>query len=344
MNLLEYEAKEILRRYNIPVPNGFIVKNPEDLRKVKPPYVLKAQIGHGSRKKHGLIKITNNYNEALEFYNYLRSKNLDVYLEEFFEHEAEIYLSITCNRQNGKITILASTFGGVDIEDIDEKYIIRKDLSILEENSPYVFREVIRRLGLRGEIFKKVSDVFYKMYKIFIEKDCLLVEINPLGIRGNDLMALDAKIIIDDDAYFRQGFSKLDVNYTKLDGNIGCIVNGAGLAMATLDMIILKGGKPANFLDIGGGASKEVMKNAIRKVLSNKNVKVLLINILGGITRCDEIAEAIIECLNEINIPLVVRLRGTNEDKGIEILRKEGINVYKSLEEAIDMAIKLSKI
>lgn len=343
MNLFEYEAKKILKDYGIPVPNGFLIENENDLYKHETPFVLKAQVKYGSRKKQGLIRIVKDMEEAKNFYKYLRDKGFKVYLEEYVEHDEELFLSITCNRENGKISLLASRHGGIDIEEVDEKYIIRRDVSILEEISPFIFREIVRKLNLKSNVLRKVSDIFYKMYKIFLDKDCILVEINPLGIGNDEPIALDAKIIIDDDAYFRQGFKKSDVNFVPLDGNIGCIVNGAGLAMATLDMIISKGGSPANFFDVGGGASKEIIKEAITKVLSNRNVRVLFINILGGITRCDEVAKAIVECLDIINIPLVVRLRGTNEEEGIKILRSKGIIVYKSLEEAVEKAINLSK-
>ncbi len=343
MNLTEYESKKILEAYNIPIPKGKIVKDIEDLNHIPLPHVLKAQVKYGSRKKQGLIKIARSLDESISFYRYLRDQGYQIYVEEYIKHERELYLSIFCNREDGTVTLLASKFGGVDIEEIDKKHIIRKDLNITDENSPFIFREIVRKLDLKGIIFRKVSDIFYKMYRIFVEKDCLLVEINPLGIVENDAVALDAKIILDDDAYFRQNFERKDVNYVILNGNIGCIVNGAGLAMATMDMIKMYGGEPANFLDIGGGADKERMKAAIRKVLENKNVRVLLINILGGITRCDEIARAIVECLDIITVPIVVRLRGTNEEEGISILKEAGINVYKSLDEAIKAAINLSK-
>ncbi len=347
MRLFEYEAKKIFSEYGIKVPKSVVVSNIEDLKKVDfYPVALKAQVLHGSRGKAGLIKFANSYEEAVEKVKELKKFCEKILAEEKIDIDKELYLSVVVDRTVGKPLIIASSEGGVDIEDVEKEKIIKKHVDVFTGLNPYEAREIARKICEDNEIFKKVSDVIYKLYRLFREKDCYLAEINPLAISGSDAIALDAKIIVDEDAYYRQGFEKKgELAYVELSGNVGCIVNGAGLAMATLDTLKHFDLEPANFLDIGGGASEEVMKKALKLVLSNERVRLIFINILGGITRCDEVARGIVGALKELKTekPVIVRLVGTNEDEGRRILEDAGIYVFSDMIEAVKKAKEVVK-
>ncbi len=351
MKLYEYEAKKIFSEYGIKVPRGKVVSTVEDLKDIDFfPIALKAQVLHGSRGKAGLIKFANNYNEALENFKELKKFCEKILVEEKINIDKELYLSIIVDRSIGKPLVVASGEGGVDIEEVEEEKIIKKHIDIFTGLKPYEAREIARKICNNNEIFKKVSDVIYKLYRLFRERDCYLAEINPLAISGNDVIALDAKLIVDEDAYYRQNFErKEELAYVELDGNVGCIVNGAGLAMATLDTLKHFGLEPANFLDIGGGADEKVMKRALKLVAGNDKTKLIFINILGGITRCDEVAKGIVSALNEIKKelkvekPIIVRLIGTNEEEGRKILENYGIYVFSDMIEAVKKAKEVFK-
>ncbi len=347
MRLYEYEAKKIFSQYGIKVPRSVVLSDIEELRSIDfYPVALKAQVLHGSRGKAGLIKFAENYNDAVEKAKELKRFCDKILVEEKVKIDKELYLSVIVDRTYGKPLVVASSEGGVDIEDVEEEKILKKHVDIFTGLKPYEAREIARKICDDNEVFKKVSDVIYKLYKIFREKDCYLVEINPLAISDKDVLALDAKIIIDEDAYYRQGFEKKgELAYVELNGYVGCIVNGAGLAMATLDTLKHFGLEPANFLDIGGGASREIMKKALKLVAENEKTKLIFINILGGITRCDEVARGIVSALEELKTkkPVIVRLVGTNEEEGRKILENAGIYVFSDMIDAIKKAKEVLK-
>ncbi len=356
MNLLEYESKRIFQEYGIPIPKGKIAGSPEEAGEIAEnlgEVVLKAQVQVGGRGKAGGIKFVSSPEEAVRVAEELLDMQIKGFkvekllVEEKLKIEKEFYAGITVDRAKGKAVFMVSREGGVDIEEIAKKSpekILTLKIHTLRDFYPYHARELASFLGLSGENFKQASKVLLSLYKLFKEKDATLAEINPLVIANGRIYAADAKIVVDEDAWFRQDFSKgKDLPYVELSGNIGCIVNGAGLAMATMDTIKHLGGEPANFLDIGGGAGSDVMEKALKRVASHPNVRVILINILGGITRCDEIAKGIVEASSEIEKPLVVRLRGTKEKEGVEILRKAGYAVERDMIKACEIAIARAK-
>jgi succinyl-CoA synthetase beta subunit len=367
MNVHEHQAKDILRKYGVPVPRGVVVDKPEKAREAAEQLggrvVVKAQIHAGGRGKGGGVKLAKDPAEAVELAAKIIGMNLvthqtgpegrlvhKVLIEEALNIDKELYLGITLDRKLGMPVIMASRQGGMEIEEVaerDPKAIFREPVDGVLGAQPFQARRIAYALGLEGNAFKKCVDFIQKLMRAYIETDASLLEINPLLVtREEDVIALDCKLNFDDNANFRHKeyaelrdlneedpleveASKYGLNYIKLDGNVGCMVNGAGLAMATMDIIKLAGGEPANFLDVGGGASAEQVKNAFRIILSDKNVKAILINIFGGIMRCDRIASGVVEASKEVGlpVPVVVRLEGTNVELGKEILASSGLNL-----------------
>jgi succinyl-CoA synthetase beta subunit len=365
MKVHEYQAKEILRRYAVPTPRGVVVDNPEDARKAAEELggrvVVKAQIHAGGRGKGGGVKLAKDPEEAVALTKQILGMTLvthqtgpegrlvrKVLIEEALNIDKELYLSITLDRRLGMNVIMASAQGGMDIEEVAERdpdAIFREPVDSVLGVQPFQARQVAYALGLTGDAFKRCVDFVQKLGKAYVEMDAALAEINPLLVtKEGDVLALDCKMSFDDNALFRHKdvlemrdlheedpleveSSKFGLNYIKLDGNVGCMVNGAGLAMATMDIVKLAGGEPANFLDVGGGASAEQVKNAFRIILSDPHVKAILINIFGGIMRGDRIAEGVVSASREVGlpVPVVVRLEGTNVELGKEILAKSGL-------------------
>ncbi|HEX8254830.1 MAG TPA: ADP-forming succinate--CoA ligase subunit beta [Thermoanaerobaculia bacterium] len=365
MKVHEYQAKEILRRYGVPTPRGIVVENPEDARQAATELggrvVVKAQIHAGGRGKGGGVKLAKDPEEAVALAKQIIGMNLvthqtgptgqlvrKVLIEEALNIDKELYLGITLDRRSGMNVIMASSQGGMDIEEVaahDPNAIHREPVDSVLGVQPFQARQVAYALGLEGLAYKQCVDFVQKLFRAYVETDASLAEINPLLVtKEGNVLALDAKMTFDDNAMFRHKdfaemrdlheedpleveASKFGLNYIKLDGNVGCMVNGAGLAMATMDIIKLAGGEPANFLDVGGGASAEQVKNAFRIILSDKNVKAILINIFGGIMRGDRIAEGVVSASREVGlpVPVVVRLEGTNVDLGKKILAESGL-------------------
>ncbi len=365
MKVHEYQAKEILRRYGVPTPRGIVVDNPEAARAAAKELggrvVVKAQIHAGGRGKGGGVKLAKDPDEAVELAKKIIGMTLvthqtglegrlvgKVLIEEALNIDKELYLGITLDRRIGMPVIMASKQGGMEIEEVAERdpsAIHREPIDGVLGTLPFQARAVANALGLTGDSYKKCIDFVQKLMRCYIEMDASLAEINPLLVtKEGDVLALDCKMNFDDNALFRHKdvaemrdlkeedaleveASQFGLNYIKLDGNVGCMVNGAGLAMATMDIIKLAGGQPANFLDVGGGASAEQVRNAFRIILSDANVKAILINIFGGIMRCDRIAEGVVSASREVGlpVPVVVRLEGTNVELGKEILAKSGL-------------------
>ena len=365
MKVHEYQAKEILRRYGVPTPRGIVVDNADDARKAAEQLggrvVVKAQIHAGGRGKGGGVKLAKTPDEAAEFTQKMIGWTLvthqtgpegrvvnKVLIEEALNIDKELYLGITLDRKLGCPVVMASKQGGMEIEEVAERdpsAIFREPIDAVLGPQPFQARAIAYALGLEGDAYKKCVDFMQKLVRCYIETDAALAEINPLLItKEGDVLALDCKLSFDDNAMFRHKdflelrdlneedpleveASKFGLNYIKLDGNVGCMVNGAGLAMGTMDIIKLAGGEPANFLDVGGGASAEQVKNAFRIILSDKNVKAILINIFGGIMRGDRIAEGVVSAAKEVGlpVPVVVRLEGTNVELGKKILAESGL-------------------
>ena len=372
MNIHEHQAKEILREYGAPVSQGVVIfsldKIKEEVKKLSSKeFVLKAQIHAGGRGKAGGVKLVKDLDELKKEAEIMMGKVLithqtgpegkevkRLYIEEASDISKEYYLSCLVDRESSKIAFISSTEGGMDIEKvaketpnkiITNKIDLKKSGPLTEEIS-----NIISVFNFNKEQKKSAESLIKSLYKIIIEKDASLIEINPLIItKDNNLLCLDAKMNFDDNAIFRRPeilklrdfneedpaeieASKYDLAYIKLNGSIGCMVNGAGLAMATMDIIKLYGEEPANFLDVGGGASKEKVSAAFKLILSDKNVKGILINIFGGIMRCDVLAQGVVDAAKEINlsVPLVVRLAGTNFKEGKEILDKSNLKILSA--------------
>jgi len=361
LKIHEYQAKEILRRYGVATPRGKVTDDPEEARRICEELggrcVVKAQIHAGGRGKGGGVKLAKSPEEARELAGTILGMQLvthqtgpegqlvrKVLIEETAAIAQELYLSITLDRGRGKPVVMASSQGGMDIEEVaakDPQAIFRQAIDPHLGILPFEARAVAAGLGLKGQTAGKAAKQVTALVKAYLDTDASLAEINPLMVTaGGDVMALDAKMNFDDNALFRHKdvlemrdlaeenpleveASKFNLNYIKLDGNIACMVNGAGLAMATMDIIKLYGGEPANFLDVGGGASQEAVKNAFRILVSDPNVRAVLINIFGGIARTDRIARGVvgaIEELGNVSLPVVVRLEGTNVEEGRRIL------------------------
>ncbi len=386
MNLHEYQAKQLIAKYGISVPKGIAIKSPDELDQSiaqldSSAYVIKAQIHAGGRGKAGGVKIVTSKKEAAEVVNSLIHKKLVTYqnkpdgqpvdtllIEESCDIEKELYFSILVDRQSEKIVVIASSAGGMEIEEISKnnpEKIIKETCSPINGLMDYQSRNIAFALGLPNEMINDFVKFARSAFKSFIENNLALLEINPLVIDSHKkIIALDCKINVDDNALYKQktlaelrDWSQNDskeaeafaagLNYIALNGNIGCMVNGAGLAMATMDLIKLCGGEPANFLDVGGGATAETVAKAFKIILDDKNVQVVLVNIFGGIMRCDIIAEGIIAAIKEvgIKIPIVVRLEGTNVDLGKKLLQTSGLNIKaaNTLTEAATIATSLIK-
>ena len=369
MNIHEHQAKELLREYKVPVLKGFVAFNSKELEENMdilkgPKWVVKAQIHAGGRGKGGGVKVVDNLGELKSAFNKMLGMKLvtnqtgpdgkivkRVYIEDGCNIDKEFYLSYLIDRKTKSICLIASSEGGMDIEEVADKNPekiakIYLNASKKELNSENI-DEVLKILNLDTLYKEKLTAILNNLLLLFIEKDASLIEINPLVLSADGhLICLDAKMNFDSNALFRHQdivslrdpeeedpleieASEHGLSYVKLDGTIGCMVNGAGLAMATMDIIKLYGEEPANFLDVGGGATKEQVMNAFKIILSDKNVKGILVNIFGGIMRCEIIAQGIIETANELNlsIPLVVRLEGTNVDLGKKYLKDSGLNI-----------------
>ena len=384
MNIHEHQGKQLLKKFGAPVSKGIVVFSPDEIdEKIKElnskEYVLKAQIHAGGRGKGGGVKLLKNIKDLKHEAKKMFGMNLithqtgpegkkvkRLYIEEASDISKEFYLSCLVDRESSKIAFISSTEGGMDIEkvaaDTPQKIITIK-VDMKESVKTEDVDKIIKIFNLNEEQKSVASKLVQSLYKILIEKDASLIEINPLIITKNEkLVCLDAKMSFDDNAIFRRPeilelrdlneeepaeieASKHDLAYIKLNGSIGCMVNGAGLAMATMDIIKLHGKEPANFLDVGGGASKEKVSAAFKLILSDKNVKGILINIFGGIMRCDVIAQGVIEAAKETNleVPLVVRLAGTNFQEGKEILDKSGLKIL-SASDLNDAAKKIVKV
>jgi succinyl-CoA synthetase beta subunit len=367
MKVHEYQAKEILRGFGVATPRGKVTDSPDEARLIAKEFggkaVVKAQIHAGGRGKGGGVKLAKTPDEAHDHATKILGMQLvthqtgpegrkvkKVLIEEAMDIARELYLGITLDRASGMPVFMASQQGGMEIEEVaakDPKAIVKEAFDPAYGLQPFQARKLAYALGLSGDTHKKAVVQLIALAKAYVETDATLAEINPFMITGaGDVVALDAKMNFDDNALFRHPTikefrdldeedpleveaSKFGLNYIKLDGSVGCMVNGAGLAMATMDIVQYAGGSPANFLDVGGGANEEQVKNAMRIILSDKNVKGVLINIFGGIMRCDIIATGVVNAVKEIGIkvPVVVRLEGTNVEEGKAILKNSGLAV-----------------
>ncbi len=367
MKVHEYQAKSILARCGVAVPRGEVTDNPEEARAIAKRLggraVVKAQIHAGGRGKGGGVKLAKDPDEAYELAKKILGMTLvtaqtgpegrvvqRVLIEEALEIDRELYLSVTLDRAEGLPSMMASRSGGMDIEEVaakDPKAIVREPLDPSLGMFPFQARKIAFSLRLSGAAFQSAIKFLPALFRAYVDTDASLAEINPLLVtKSGDVLALDAKMTFDDNALYRHPdikamrdlseedpleveASKFGLNYIKLDGTVGCMVNGAGLAMATMDLVKLAGGSPANFLDVGGGANEEQVKNAFRIILSDKNVQAILINIFGGIMRCDIIANGVVAAVREmgLSLPVVVRLEGTNVDLGKQILRDSGLKI-----------------
>lgn len=385
MKIHEYQAKEILQSFGVRIPRGAVAETAVQARKITedigPKVVVKAQIHAGGRGKGGGVKLALSPDEAERTAQEILGMTLvthqtgpegklvkKVLVEEALEIDKELYLGVVLDRAKEAPVIMASSQGGVEIEKVaaETPELIFKEY-IVPATGLQVFqaRKLSFQLGLKGDTFKQAVKFIMCLYKAFEKSDASLAEINPLLVtRQGDVLALDAKMNFDDNALQRQPHikemrdlyeedpleveaSQYDLNYIKLDGNVGCMVNGAGLAMATMDIIMYSGGMPANFLDVGGGVSEEAVKNAFRILISDKDVKAALINIFGGIVRCDMVASGIVKAAKELElkIPMVVRLEGTNVEIGKKILEESGLEFYSasSMKEAAEKVVPLAR-
>ena len=368
MNIHEYQGKEILRKYGVAVPNGKVAFSPDEAVKIAKELgsnvtVVKAQIHAGGRGKAGGVKIAKNLDEVRSYAKELLGKILvthqtgpegkevkRLYIEEGSDIRKEYYLSFVLDRATSRVTLMGSEEGGMDIEEVAEKTpekIFKEVVDPVTGLTPFQARRMAFNMNIPANLVNKAVKLMLGLYDAFIDKDASIVEINPLVVTGNDeVVALDAKFNFDGNALYRHKdilelrdfdeedpkeieASKYDLSYIALDGNIGCMVNGAGLAMATMDTISYYGGSPANFLDVGGGATAEKVTEAFKIILSDPKVKGIFVNIFGGIMKCDVIAEGVITAAKEVGleVPLVVRLEGTNVERGKQLLNESGLNI-----------------
>ena len=383
MNLHEYQGKQIFARYGLPVSKGVACSTPDEAIAAAKEiggdrWVVKAQVHAGGRGKAGGVKLISSPREAGDFARQWLGKQLVTYqtgkegqpvskilVEECTDIARELYLGAVVDRSSRRVVFMASSEGGVEIETVARETpekIIKAEIDPLVGAQPYQGRALAFKLGLEGEQVKQFTRIFLGLAKMFVECDLALLEVNPLVINSaGNLHCLDAKLNIDGNALFRQPklremhdpsqedereahAANWELNYVALDGNIGCMVNGAGLAMGTMDIIKLHGGEPANFLDVGGGATRERVSEAFKIILSDSNVKAVLVNIFGGIVRCDLIAEGIIGAVKEIGVkvPVVVRLEGNNAELGTQVLADSGLNIIAatSLTDAAQQVVK----
>jgi succinyl-CoA synthetase beta subunit len=395
MNIHEYQAKGLLKKYGVAVPRGGVAYTPQEAETVArelggPVWVVKSQIHAGGRgagrfkdnpEGKGGVRVVKSIEEvgknAGEMLGHVlvtkqtgpEGKEVKrIYVEEGADIKRELYLGLLTDRASGRVTIIASTEGGMEIEEVAAKHpekIIKVNIDPVTGVQGYHTRKVAFGLGLEGKQVNAAAKFIMAAYQAFVDLDCAIVEINPLIVTGaGDILALDAKMSFDDNALFRHKdveelrdeaeedpaeieAAKHSLNYVKLDGNIGCMVNGAGLAMATMDIIKLYGGEPANFLDVGGGATKERVTAAFKLILSDPNVEGILVNIFGGIMRCDVIAEGVVAAAREVHlhVPLVVRLEGTNVELGKKILSESGLPILSAdnLADAAEKVVKAVK-
>ena len=381
MNIHEHQAKELLREYNIPTPNGMAVFSIDDavsaaMKLPGPVYVVKAQIHAGGRGKAGGVKVVKDIEAVKNAANGILGQTLvthqtgsegklvqRLYIEDGCDIKSEFYFSMVIDRVTSRVSVIASTEGGMDIEKVADETpdkILSFNIDPTIGFQPFHSRLIANSLKLKGTSFKQAGNFFNQLYKLFTENDASLLEINPLVLTSeNSLIALDAKMSFDNNALYRHPkimalrdeteedpaeilASKHDLAYIKLDGTIGCLVNGAGLAMATMDIIKLKGSSPANFLDVGGSATKEKVTEAFKIILSDEAVEGILVNIFGGIMRCDIIAEGVVAAAKELSLskPLVVRLAGTNVEEGKNILSQSGLKIIPA-DDLDDAAVKI---
>ena len=386
MKIHEYQGKQILGSYDIPIQDGVVVENKENIEsaidqvatKFKcSEFIVKAQIHAGGRGKGGGVKYCTDKASAVDAANKILGMNLvtpqtgesgqkvrKIYITKAFDIAHEYYMAITLDRSKNQDVIMVSTEGGMDIEKVAEETpekIIKVWVDPLAGLEDKQVAKLAEGLGFKDNLLEQASDVFYKLYKCYIEKDTSLLEINPLvKTQDNNIVALDSKFNFDGNAMFRHAdinemedpfevdeteleASKYNLNYIKLDGNVGCMVNGAGLAMATMDIIKLSGGDPANFLDVGGAASVETVKNGFKIILKDPNVKAILINIFGGIVRCDRVAKGVIQAVKELDldVPVVVRLEGTNSTEAKDILKNSDVEIIPAttMQDAADKVV-----
>jgi succinyl-CoA synthetase beta subunit len=386
MNLHEYQSKEVFREYGIPVPQGRPAKSADEAVAAAQAlggslWVVKAQVHAGGRGKAGGVKLARDLDTVRAATADMLGRRLvtkqtgpeglpieTVYVESGSDIDREIYLSLTLNRERGRIAVIASAAGGMDIEEVAEhepEKILRVDISPTAGLQPYQCRKLAFGLGFKGPQVGQFQKILTALYKLYLERDAGLLEVNPLIVtKAGDLVALDAKINIDANAVFRQKAaaamrdtsqedpiereaSEHDLNYVSLDGDIACMVNGAGLAMATMDLIKLHGGNPANFLDVGGGATAERVTAAFKLILSNPKVRAILVNIFGGIVRCDLIAEGVMIAVKQVgvSVPVIVRLEGTNAEQAREMLAHSALAITPAtdLTDAAQKAVTLAK-
>ncbi len=394
MNIHEYQGQEILKRYGVRISEGIVTDNPdgavEAAKRLKQEtgtdiWVVKAQIHAGGRGKGGGVKVAKTLDEVKQIAKQIlgmqlvthqtgpegkRVNKVLIAQNVFYPGDSEpkeYYMSVLLNRNTGRNIIMYSTEGGMDIEKVAEEtphLIFKEEIDPSTGVLPFQARRIAFNLGLSGKAFKEMTRFVPALYNAYVGADASLVEINPVLKTSDDLiMAIDAKLNLDDNALYRHPdflemrdldeedpaeieASKHNLNFVKLDGNVGCMVNGAGLAMATMDIIKLSGGDPANFLDVGGGANAQTVEAGLKIILEDPNVKAILINIFGGIVRCDRVASGVVEAykkIGEINIPIIVRLQGTNAEGGKKIIDESGLKVYSAitLKEASDLVQKL---
>ena len=376
MKIHEYQAKDLFKKYGIPVQDGVVIDDLKDLNSALDKvakdfgahqFVIKAQVHAGGRGKGGGVKFCPTREKAVEHSKNILGMQLvtpqtgaegikvrKIMVGEAIDIDKEYYIAVTLDRSKGKNVVMVSTEGGVEIEEVAAHHpekIIREWVEPKFGLQSYQARFLAKALGLEGEALKSATQLLLNLYKCYEETDCSIVEINPLVLsKQGKVLALDGKVNFDDNALYRHKdiaalrdiyeedpaeveASKSNLNFIKLEGNVGCMVNGAGLAMATMDIIKLHGGDPANFLDVGGGANVETVKNAFRIILSDKNVKAVLINIFGGIVRCDRVAGGIIEAVKgmKLEVPVVVRLAGTNAEEAKTLLANSGVAIIPAL-------------
>ena len=385
MNLHEHQAKQLFSQYGLPINRGIACHSIEETEQALSQlsgdiFAVKCQIHAGGRGKAGGVKLVKNAEQARQFAEQWLGKRMvtfqtdskglpvnTIYVEETCEIERELYLGAVIDRSSQKVVFMASSAGGMEIEEIARntpELIHKISIDPLTNAQPFQARELAFKLGLKGTEIQQFVTIFLQLAKLFLEKDLALLEVNPLVVtKKKNLICLDAKAVIDNNALYRHPelkaledesqedpreayASQWELNYVSLNGNIGCMINGAGLAMGTMDMIKLQGGEPANFLDVGGGATKERVAEAFKLILSGSQVKAVLVNIFGGIVRCDLIAEGIISAVNEVGVkvPVIVRLEGTNAEQGRAILAKSRLNltVAETLTQAAISAVNFA--
>ena len=368
MKIHEYQAKAILAKFGVPVPRGEMVTKKDEARAAAqrlgvPVVVVKAQIHAGGRGKAGGVKLAKSADEAYSNAERILGMKLvtpqtgeegrivhRLLIEEGLDIKRELYVSVLVDRVTGMPIFMASASGGMEIEEVAKDHpeaILRETIDPASGFQAFQARKIAFGLGLAPEVVNAAVPFFQSLYRAFTETDASMIEINPCVVTGDGrLVALDAKVIFDEETPLEVEASKFKLNYIKLDGTVGCMVNGAGLAMATMDIIKLSGGSPANFLDVGGGASEDQVKNAFRILLSDPNVKAVFVNIFGGILRCDVLASGVVNAAKELRfkIPVVVRMEGTNVKQGQEILRNSGLNftIANGMKDGAEKVVKLA--